>query len=225
MELLLNFAEEHFGLAFVTGVILVAAVLCGIVWLTIWIVKFTSGNRDLKSKIDSLPCPEHARSLVKHSDVIGEINSSLNRIDGQVDFLVRLATSKPADSFAVSSSTFSEKKSPRKLNNNGNKLLAEVRGDEFLQENGRFFLDEIAKLEPKTALDVENYALSVLLANSERQEFNRLKNWVNNASSLEITDGSGSVSHKDISMEDVLFVLSIPLRDRYLAGHPEVSVQ
>ena len=41
MELLLNFAEEHFGLAFVTGVILVAAVLCGIVWLTIWIVKFT----------------------------------------------------------------------------------------------------------------------------------------------------------------------------------------
>lgn len=225
MELLLNFAEEHFGLAFVTGVILVAAVLCGIVWLTIWIVKFTSGNRDLKSKIDSLPCPEHTRSLEKHSDVIGEINSSLNRIDGQVDFLVRLATSKPADSFAVSSSTFSEKKSPRKLNNNGNKLLAEVRGDEFLQENGRFFLDEIAKLEPKTALDVENYALSVLLANSERQEFNRLKNWVYNASSLEITDGSGSVSHKDISMEDVLFVLSIPLRDRYLAGHPEVSVQ
>ena len=225
MELLLNFAEEHFGLAFVTGVILVAAVLCGIVWLTIWIVKFTSGNRDLKSKIDSLPCPEHARSLEKHSDVIGEINSSLNRIDGQVDFLVRLATSKPADSFAVSLSTFSEKKSPRKLNNNGNKLLAEVRGDEFLQENGRFFLDEIAKLEPKTALDVENYALPVLLANSERREFNRLKNWVNNASSLEITDGSGSVSHKDISMEDVLFVLSIPLRDRYLAGHPEVSVQ
>ena len=100
-------------------------------------------------------------------------------------------------------------------------MLAEVRGDEFLQENGRFFLDEIAKLEPKTALDVENYALSVLLANSERQEFSRLYN----ASSLEITDGSGSVSHKDISMEDVLFVLSIPLRDRYLAGHPEVSVQ
>ena len=190
MELLLNFAEEHFGLAFVTGVILVAAVLCGIVWLTVWIVKFTSGNRALKSKIDLLPCLDHARSLEKHSDVIGEINSSLNRIDGQVDFLVRLA-----------------------------------RGDEFLQENGHFFLDEIAKLEPKTALDVENYALSVLLANSERQEFNRLKNWVYNASSLEITDGAGTVSHKDISMEDVLFVLSIPLRDRYLAGHPEVSVQ
>ena len=223
MEVLLNFAEEHFGVAFVAGVILVAAVLSGIVWLTVWIVKFTSGNRDLKAKIESMPCREHAKSLEKHSDVIGEINSSLNRIDGQVDFLVRLATNNSSDTLAVSSSTFSEKKSPRKLNDNGNKLFAEVRGEEFLQENGRFCLGEIAKLNPKTALDVENYALSVLLANSGRPEFNRLKNWVYNASSLEIKDASGSVSHKDISMEDVLFVLSIPLRDLYLAEHPEVA--
>jgi len=78
---------------------------------------------------------------------------------------------------------------------------------------------------PKTALDVENMSLAVLRVNSDKDLFTRLKNWVYNAPAREIVKEDGDKISKEITFDDVLFVISLPLRDRYLAEHPEISLE
>ncbi len=46
-----------------------------------------------------------------------------------------------------------------------------------------------------------------------------------NAPTREIVKEDGSAINKDITLDDVLFVISLPLRDRYLSAHPGIFVE
>lgn len=85
-----------------------------------------------------------------------------------------------------------------------------------------FFIGKIEKLQPKTALDVEDLALAVLQTNTNDDMFIPLKSWVYNAPAREIKDADGNVKLQEIDLDDVIFVMSLPLRDRYLELHPEI---
>lgn len=216
-----KFIADNFGLSFFIGVVVAA----GLIQVIIWFVKTLLKHKNIENKIKGLPCVEHRNSIDKQSDKLDNISSSLSTIAGQVELLVKMATSVPSKQLLYTTADFSEKRSPRKLNANGDLLFSDIEGERFLDENGAFLLDEIAKLNPKTALDVENMSLSVLRVNSDKDFFVRLKNWVYNAPAREIVKEDGSTINKDITFDDVLFVISLPLRDRYLAGHPEISVE
>lgn len=222
MDLFWRFIEENFGLAFTIGVIVVSAVLSGIIWLAIWCFKVISKNKELEKQITGLPCSEHKDSINKHADQYEKIFSSLSRISGQVDLIVQM-TFQPTPKVLEDASMFSEKRSPRKLNGNGEMLYKNIKGDNFLDANELLLLSEIEKLHPTTALDVESFSLYVLYANSNKPIFNELKNWVYNSSAIDIQSKDGEYTKKEISFDDVLFVLSIPLRDRYLSKHSEIN--
>ena len=218
----INFIKENFGLAFALSVLIVSAIISGIIWLTIWCVKVVLKNKELEKKIDGLPCPDHKKSISRHSEQFENLLSSLSRLNGQMDMLVKAAFFQPAIPSVNDTEMFSEKESPRKLNSNGENIYTKVNGNDFLNVNGTFLLSEIEKLHPKTALDVERFALSTLFANSDKDFFNRLKDWVYNAPTIDVVNKNGETVKREILFEDILYILSIPLRDRYLSKHPEI---
>lgn len=117
---------------------------------------------------------------------------------------------------------FSAKNSPRQLNQNGEELLRDSGGRELLERNMDFFINKIEKLQPKTALDVENMALAVLQTHTNEDMFIPIKNWIYNAPAMELKNPDGSTRSQEVDIDDVIFVISLPLRDRYLELHPEI---
>lgn len=211
-DFLNNIFSTHFGLAS-----LVAIALFVIVALGGWKL------RGISDSLKGHPCKAHGDELGKHSESIALIRSTLDRIEGQVGVVLQIMTANQTPRDMVAAVTYSEKHSPRRLNANGDALLADINGLEFLQANKSTLLDDIEKFVPKTSLDVENVALSVLRLRMSDDIFNEIKSWVYNAPARNIVGKDGKQKMTEVSLEDVLFVLSLPLRDMFLAEHPEIQ--
>ncbi|MGM9817697.1 MAG: hypothetical protein ACI30B_01785 [Paludibacteraceae bacterium] len=160
----------------------------------------------IKSKMDAIPCD-------KHSDLFKQISEDIV----QIKTFLMIKNPSAATAFSV-------KKSPRKLNDAGERLFEDISGKDFLEANKEFLLNEIEQKLPKTALDVETTASEVLFENLQNDIFNRLKNWVYNSPMRTLTI-NGEEKDYAVTIGDVCFVLSIPLRDMYLQNHPEISVE
>lgn len=114
--------------------------------------------------------------------------------------------------------TFASKNSPLTLNEVGKRLYEECGGKAFIEANQVLLLGKIDEKKPKTALDVETYSKEVLVSLTNEDIFNTIKLWVYNSPSWTVED-----KNYTISLGDVCFVLSLPLRDKYLALHPEIA--
>lgn len=195
---------EHFGPA----VFVMLVVIVGIILLTWW-----CANLFLKiKKIEQLPCGNHEKKTKELEDAIIEIKEDIAVIRSVI-----------VQKYPTSASIFSMKKSPRKLNETGEWLFAQVQGADFLRTNKDFLFGKINEEKPMTALDVENAANLACGSSTGEPIFSDIKGYVYNAPSIEITDHDGNKRKYDITLGDVCFVLSIPLRDMYLKEHPEIK--
>lgn len=77
-------------------------------------------------------------------------------------------------------------------------------------------------MKPQTAYDVESSANYVCVVNTKESIFNDIKNFVYNAPLMVQKYKDGKEHSYDLSLGDVCYVLSLPLRDMYLKEHPEV---
>jgi len=203
-------------------VVALAVLIIVAVW-AIW--KLASRYYAMKNKVDNfetLPCSHHDLRLNNHDAKISESNALMGEMKGQLDLLVKLATSSRTKPLIIAETEYSEKHSPRRLNKNGEKLYSDINGSEFIAKNSDYFFKEIDKLAPKTALDVENFALAVLRASSDMDIFIPLKSWVYNEPTREIENREGEQVETEVRMDDIFFILSLPLRDKYLEKHPEI---
>ncbi len=215
VQALQNFFSEY--------VVALAVLIIAAVW-GIWkLASAIQSMRDKVKSIDGLPCSNHANKIEKHDDQIADTRALMKRMEGQLELLVQNSIEKSNVKIKKKAGyTFSAKHSPRHLNQNGIELLKDCGGDKVLNVNMDFFIGKIEKLQPKTALDVEDLALAVLQTNTNDDMFIPLKSWVYNAPAREIKDVDGSVKLQEIDLDDVIFVMSLPLRDRYLELHPEI---
>ncbi len=180
----------------------VAAVLCVVVWL---IAKFYYQRfKKTEDKVAGLPCAARSKQY-------DEIKEDLL----QIKMFLMAKNPKTATMFSV-------KKSPRRLNEEGEKLLADIKGNDFLDANRAMLINAIQAKNPMTALDVEISAHNVLIESLNSDIFNGIKNWVYNSPTRKITI-NGQVVDYTITLGDVCFVLSLPLRDLYLDCHPEIA--
>lgn len=124
--------------------------------------------------------------------------------------------------YPKSADIFSMKKSPRRLNPLGEKIYQDIDGEKFLNDNLDFFFDKMDKASPRTALDVEKSAMLVLSSSTGFDFFNRLKDFVYNSPSIMLDGKNGEQYSYDITMNDICFVLSLPLRDKYLSVHSDL---
>ena len=181
---------------------LLIVVVAVIVWL---IAKFYYKRfKILEERVETLPCD-------KHEDTFTQIKEELLQIK------TFLMTKNPK-----TASLFSVKQSPRELNKAGKEVFAEINGEDFLQTNSEKLLNAIARKQPRTALDVEISANEVLIEFVNTDMFNDLKKWVYNSPTKKmLIDGQ----EKDyaFTIADVCFILSLPLRDKYLSLHPEIK--
>lgn len=114
-----------------------------------------------------------------------------------------------------------EKKSPRQLSEEGEHVFEEIGGAAFLETNGQRLMDEMERKKPQTPWDVELFARSVLFDRLSDPIFNEIKRWVYEAPIRKQTI-DGLEREYEVTLDDICFVLSIPLRDMYLEFHHEL---
>ena len=180
-----------------------------VVGLAVWYFSRWYHRRFLKleekaDKLDKLPC-------VKHDEMFASIKEDLAVIRTYI-------TTK----YPTAAPVFSQKMSPRRLNEAGEKLLADIGGLAFLDTNKGILISCIEERKPKTALDVEESALLVLYDHLDDDMFIGMKQWVYNSPSRRLKI-DGEERDYTVTMNDVCFVLSLPLRDMYLDLHHDVQ--
>lgn len=168
------------------------------------IVKAESELKDLTKEVEDLPCAKHDQTSQIILEKLNTITTYLMTKDSKASFI------------------FSQKASPRKLNAYGNRLFEECNGQKFLDRNKEELLESISAKNPNTALDVENLAVQVLISRLDSDIFNELKQWVYNSPTWKI-EIQGQPQDYTVTMNDICFVLSLPLRDMYLALHPDIE--
>lgn len=160
-------------------------------------------------------------AVESHGKDIDTVNDNIRTMRSDIVAIKSLLTMKHKDA----ASLFSIKNSPRQLNGIGKQVMNDMKGAEFLEAHKDFFFSLIDAYKPKTALDVENVAHAVCVASTDNDMFNGLKNFVYNSPSYMIKDASGQERPYDLSLPDVCFILSLPLRDMYLKEHPEILTE
>lgn len=180
--------------------------LCVILIVVVWLIAkfYYQRFKKTENKVAELPCA-----------VRGEQYNQIKEDLLQIKMFLMAKNPKTATIFSV-------KMSPRKLNEEGLKLLEEIHGNEFLTANSALFINAMRVKNPQTALDVEVCARDVLIESLNSEIFNELKHWVYNSPTRQINI-SGNVEDYSVTLGDICFVLSLPLRDKYLTLHPEIA--
>ena len=174
---------------------------------------------DMQGMKENLSSINHI--LTAHSKDIEELKADIQDVKLDMAAVKSLLVMK----YKNVSPVFSQKRSPRQLNETGLRLFADIDGKTFLEKNREFLFQKIDGCNPHTALDVENAAYFACTAYTDNEIFNELKNLVYNAPAYLIKDEDGKERRYELSMPDVCFVLSLPLRDLYLTAHPEIMTQ
>ena len=186
-----------------------ALIIALIVGVIVWFVTrfYYDGFTPLKKQVNDLPCSVHEGQFQKIMDKLETISLAVVSI-------------KPS-----TLNSLTVKQSPRQLNDYGKALFDDCNGAKFLRDNREFLLTEIEKRKPKTALDVEDLAGEILMLNLNSEIFNELKIWVYNSPTRKLKNQEGEEVDHIVSMGDICIVLGLPLRDMYLAAHPEIQTE
>ncbi|MDR3286176.1 MAG: hypothetical protein LBT27_01865 [Prevotellaceae bacterium] len=172
---------------------------------------------NIEKHIENLPCDEHSKQ-------INLLNSLKNTVESTNTMVVNINATVIAISKWICSMDVTMvdklmgKASPYTITSIGQILLEKSLGKKIIDNNLHFLISEIAKKEPQTNLDIENYSLSVILSNLSSEMFNELKDFVYyQPEQIQITDPvSNEVVDIKISMQILMQLMSIYLRDKYI---------
>lgn len=222
-DIVLQWLADNYPMLFI--ILVISGIVAYVTWkITSWYNKTKDIEKSLSQKPDKaeLLCDVHHGAVNNLKDDVKEVHTAIGTIQRDINDLKMYLMVKNPKAAPI----FSGKHSPRQLNDLGKKVYEEMHGEDFLNENLDLFISAIDELKPQTALDVETSALSVLIENTNNPIFNRLKMWVYNSPSVQIPVGKdGETTEYAIVMSDICFILSIPLRDKYLARHSELTAE
>jgi len=170
--------------------------------------------------------------IIKREKKSAVDNYHLNKVETDVSQLTRDMSDVKLDLSSIKSIlsqrnsrlviNMTNKKSPRVLNELGQNIVKQVNGEKLLNINKEFFFKNIDRMNPKTALDVENAANYACIGYTNNDIFNDIKMFVYNAPEILVENKEGGSNSYALTLEDVCYALSIPLRYMYLKEHPEI---
>ena len=149
----------------IMGVILVVAVVA---W---WASRYFKKLEDSRKKVDSLPCDARKNDIDRLSRMEAKVDS-INEQVSDISKWIMHVDEEMIDSLA-------RKCSPMTMTKIGRDLFRESGAEKAMDENYEFLLSELEQKKPQTPFDVEDEALSVLLANMSHPMFNEIKNMIN----------------------------------------------
>lgn len=201
-------------------VFIFVAILVFAIWLTIKITTASNKVKSIEKKCESIPCAEHTAKLTSYKEELDRFDKKMDKLDTINDSVVAIRALL-LSRYKSAAPLFSQKQSPRRLNQRGEEMFALFGGKPFLDKNEELLLGKIKAKDPQTALDVEQDALEVLYETLDSDIFNEIKLKVYNSKSITI-EKDGKEEEYAITMNDICFIFSLDLRDRYLKAHPEV---
>lgn len=211
-ETAFNWLLDHYP--FIGGLILFTIF---VVWVTIKVIAFISKVKKTEDKVNHLPCDHHKENITGITGQVSfmqDIKESIRKIE---EYILR------NDNAAID--MLVRKCSPYKITTYGEELMTLSGARKCIDDNVDYFIRLIEEREPKVALDVEQYALSVLNENTKHEMFNDIKNYVfNSPASVTVKVNDGPPMDITIKIESILMVMSIYLRDKYFQKHPEIDI-
>lgn len=221
MDATFNILETFLGSNIAALVIAVIALVLAAWYLSKTLQKI----RHKLESIDQLPCSEHTSSIAAHNEGLASLSATLKSVDSKIEMLIKLIplSGHPKEPLLSDDiPALSQKRSPKVLNPNGRLIEDIFKTKDFVSVNKDWLLDALASFNPKTALDVEIFSLAALRVSKDDTRFNSIKDAVYQSPAVELTLSGGEKKLVEISLEDVLFVISLELRDEYLSRHPEL---
>lgn len=216
MDTILQYIQEKWPTVFIFLVLLIGAI-----YVTIKITKALKSHEELEKKCQKMQCDDHTAQLSFHKEEMKKLDEKLNTLDEIKESITAIQSLLLNKYPKVAGPLFSQKYSPRRLNEKGKEIFNSFSGEKFLNENAILFFDKIEAKKPKTALDVEQDALEVLYGALDSDIFNEIKLKVYNSKSI-IVEKDGKNEEYSLTMNDICFIFSLELRDMYLKEHPEV---
>lgn len=203
----------------------IATVLAG-VW---FIVQRTFNAGKSSNRLDAveramtaLPCTRHSEQISQHKHLEQDVAAIQTAVTA-LNIDMASVKSVLAQNFPSATGIFmSNKNSPRVLNETGQWVLEQINGAQFLSDHKDIFFSDIDRQKPKTALDVETAAVFACHAHTGEDMFNAIKIFIYNAPALTVKNAEGREVTHELTLGDVCYALSIPLRDQYLETHPEI---
>lgn len=208
-DVIISFLAEHYP------ILIWVLVTIAVTWN---VSKVYNRFKKVEETSKNVPCEQHhasIQSIQGNMPILRDIKESVRKIE---DYIIK----KDPKSLDV----LLRKCSPYKITNYGQVLLEISGAKKCIDENANFFILAIEEMKPLVALDVEQYSLNVLTENLKNNMFNEVKNYVYNAPDpVTLKDStSGEEISTSISIENVLMVMSIYLRDKYFEKHPEIDI-
>ena len=202
----------------VTNIIIGLVVLVFLIWL---IAKLCSGQATTAN-------PDNTISK-KTSDNIDRISSSVNEVKDVLRLyqllMPQLLTARTqhtlADDISLTTKVAPspDTEAPKRLNRNGNIVTEKFELEDFFHSNKNWLILQVEKFNPKTALDVEMCSMAALRIASDDDRFIDLKYAIYNSPALDLYASEFISKKVEITLEDVLYVPSIQLRDAYFDKH------
>lgn len=179
-----------------------------------------SSHRELLTNVSELPCTKHKEEIQKFdlkydelqrlitstNDLVTEINKWIIKSDAEmVDKLVRKA-------------------SPLKMTPLGEVLFIKSGAKDTMVNNIDNLIKELEEINPKTAYDVENESLNILLKNIGNPIFDKVKQYLYySPEKVTLEDPEdGKLKELPVSIHHIAKLMSVYLRDEYLRKHTNI---
>jgi len=157
------------------------------------------------------------RDLEKKSDGISGITE---RIDDKIEptlVKINLALDRISRYIITKDSldpSFFNTGSPVELNTLAKDILKKSGGKNFVDNSLDFLVSKIDERNPKSNLDIQQLAVSVILDLVDTEALSKIKDFVYQ---------NPKYRSKDISMPTIINIVALYLRDKYFELHPELT--
>lgn len=193
-----------------------------VIYVAVWVTRFYYTHiKAVEDKVEHADCKRHGDAISgfdkKTEKMFARIDESLSKI-GRIENLLggRITTLEKAfiAKYPEQLDTFAQHNSPLQLNDFSKEIMEESGADKIFEQQKDDLVRRMEELKPGTAYDVEETAYRVLLYNSSEMWFNPIKTFLYN---------NPVYKEKTLNVDILCFIMSLPLRDYYLARHPEIS--
>jgi len=150
-----------------------------------------------------------SKTTTLHTDV-PEIKSTLNKIHTGLTTLNQVLL----EGTIIKQSCYSSGNSPRTVNELGKRVLAQSGANDLITTHADAWIRQLEERHPATLLDLEREAFRLILSRMNDADFVHVKNFAFEHPNFENTP---------LSYTDILFPMSLELRDLYRSRHPELK--
>lgn len=201
------------------AVAVIAAILGGVKYLLDRERMYAENNQklsNLEKKTGKLPCEEHGQSIGTLEHNINSIKETMQSNNGMLVELSRWAMHMDESRIEK----LAQKCSPLQMTKAGGYLYKISKAKDAINQIADRLIHEMESMNLRTELDVEDKSLDLILKNNNDVAFDPVKKYVYySPDTIQVGNTGETIKFNMLSL---MKLMSIDLRDRYLAKHPEI---